>query len=104
MHSCPSCSKSFKFQSGLARHMVIHKPHSRMHCSCGSIFTRSDNLKRHQIKCTGINTNLGTSNDESVDVTTLNSNNDIKPETAKLLDVIVTPTEAEPISNINTCI
>src|SRR5277367_6484262 len=64
MHSCTSCGKSFKFQSSLSRHMDIHKPEFRVHCSCGSSFTRLDSLKRHQINCTAINTNLNTLDDQ----------------------------------------
>src|SRR3977135_731115 len=45
---CKTCSKSFKFQSGLSRHGRIHKA-LRVMCDCGLSFSRQDSLKRHQL-------------------------------------------------------
>jgi Zinc finger, C2H2 type len=44
---CKTCSKVFKFQSGLSRHNGIHKAF-RVFCDCGVSFSRKDNLKVHQ--------------------------------------------------------
>ena len=93
MHTCSSCSKSFKFQSGLSRHMDIHKPNSRICCTCGTLFTRADNLNIHQLKCSA--TNNQTSDDEG-----LNVHSNMEPDTSKSLDLIETNTTS--IVNVNT--
>ena len=43
---CKTCSRSFKFQSGLYRHNKTHNG-TTMSCACGIKFTRLDNMKRH---------------------------------------------------------
>src|SRR5271154_991091 len=45
---CLICSKSFKFQSSLARHTTTTHNGLIVDCRCGATFTRRDNLKRHQ--------------------------------------------------------
>src|SRR6266853_6359182 len=62
MHTCNICDKTFKFPSGLSRHRNIHEEDYKVKCECGSTFSRSDNLKRHQLKCIP----TPTSQDESV--------------------------------------
>ena len=44
---CKICAKAFKFQSGLSRHGRTHKQLA-LKCDCGLVFSRQDNLKRHQ--------------------------------------------------------
>src|SRR5277367_3526857 len=78
MHSCTSCGKSFKFQSILSRHRDIHNPKFKVHCSCGSSFTRSDSLKRHQLKCIDTNNNLDTSDGDCSTEKTIDNHNEVK--------------------------
>src|SRR5277367_597939 len=94
MHTCITCGKSFKFQSSLSRHRDIHKPEFRVHCSCGTLFTRTDNLNRHQLKCSAMNSKLDTSDDED-----LNVHSNIEPEAGKPL---VISNQAEPNGNMKS--
>jgi hypothetical protein len=51
------CHKSFMHESGLYRHMLVHKS-LRFSCDhCQLIFSRKDNLKRHRKEkfCKGVN-------------------------------------------------
>ena len=73
MNTCSICGKSFKFQSGLSRHEAIHKANFKVKCSCGSEFSRSDNLKRHKIKCTVPDTILDDSNPEADQLDSVNN-------------------------------
>lgn len=52
MYTCIICSKSLKYQSGLSRHKDVHESSFKAECTCGSVFSRPDSLKRHQLKCT----------------------------------------------------
>src|SRR5277367_3414060 len=94
MHSCTSCGKSFKFQSGLSRHRDIHKPNSGISCQCGTLFTRTDNLNRHQLKCSAMNSKLDMSDDED-----LNVHSNIEPEAGKPLAI---SNQAEPNGNMKS--
>jgi KilA-N domain/Zinc finger, C2H2 type len=47
---CKICGKLFKFQSSLSRHGRTHKG-LKVECECGAMFSRRENLKRHQCKC-----------------------------------------------------
>ena len=73
MNTCSICGKSFKFQSGLSRHEAIHKANFKVKCSCGPVFSRSDNLKRHKIKCTVPDTILDDSNPEADQLDSVNN-------------------------------
>src|SRR3977135_2854345 len=46
--TCKTCSRVFKFQSGLSRHTKTHKPPG-IKSFCGLLFSRRDNLQRHQM-------------------------------------------------------
>ena len=60
---------TFTFLTNLSRHKAVHDVSSNVNCTCGANFTRFDNLKRHQLKCSGGNTKLDTSDyDESLNV------------------------------------
>ena len=48
---CKVCAKAFKFQSGLSRHARTHNKLT-VNCDCGLVFSRKDNLKRHQLMST----------------------------------------------------
>src|SRR5277367_1351171 len=82
MHTCNTCGKSFKFQSGLSRHGDTHKQEYKVHCTCGSMFSRSDCLKRHQLKCPNSNNNLDTSDDDCSTETTMGSHSEVKVDQA----------------------
>jgi hypothetical protein len=67
-HICKICSKSFKFESGLWRHLQIHKASSVM-CECGRSFSRRDSLNRHRESssaCKIYAANHETSSDDTV--------------------------------------
>ena len=50
-YACPTCEKTFSEISNLRRHKnTVCKKQSHS-CSCGSSFTRKDNLKTHKQKC-----------------------------------------------------
>src|SRR5277367_3784678 len=78
MHTCNTCAKSFKFQSGLSRHRDTHKVEFKVHCICGSVFSRTDCLKRHQLKCTDTTNNLDTSDSDCSTEKTIDNYNEVK--------------------------
>jgi hypothetical protein len=82
MYTCVICSKLFKFQSSLSRHKDVHKSDFKVYCSCGSSFTRTDSLKRHQLKCIIIKTDI--TDNKCMDVPATNEH--IKPGENMQLD------------------
>ena len=56
---CKTCNKSLKFQSWLSRHERTHKQQQQsIECGCGRVFSRRDNLSRHQLKCIELSKSL----------------------------------------------
>src|SRR5438552_4069810 len=58
MYTCDICNKSFEYQSGMSRHKNVHEAGSKVTCICGSVFSRRDTLKRHQLKSNMLDSKL----------------------------------------------
>src|SRR5579864_7884370 len=100
-HTCAICGNLYKFQSGLSRHMNSHKPEFKVRCNCGSVFSRSDNLKRHQFKCNGGSSAL-VSDDKCVVMTSMNSDTCIESEKGEPPHLMEVSKNAELLTPINT--
>ena len=100
MHACITCNKLYKFQSSLSRHMDTHKADFKVHCQCGSTFTRADTLKRHQLKCISTTSSVA-SEDDCLDMTNMNNDTQIEPEASKLLEVIEPPTIPDVMKSLD---